>query len=179
MGLGKSRRVALAALFGVLIFISKILVPTPIDKAVVVFQALFLALSFLLLGFLGATLVALVGGLLTAIWRAPFAPVTLTFALLYGLLVDVFMLAFKVKAASGDVRTGRLMVALSLSTAVVGLTSYYVTVYILTLLPRNPMLEISILVAGTISGAVAGYLAATIWRKALQHITGTQALVKD
>jgi len=87
MGLGKSRRVALAALFGVLIFISKILVPTPIDKVIVGVQAIFLALSFLLLGFLGATWVALVGGLLTAIWRAPFAPITLMFALLYGLLV--------------------------------------------------------------------------------------------
>jgi len=82
------------------------------------------------------------------------------------------MLVFKVKAAGGDVGTGRLMVALTLSTVAVGLASYYVTVYMLALLPRNPMFEISILIAGTLSGAVAGYLAATIWRKLLQHIMG-------
>jgi len=165
----RSRRFALAAVFGVIIFVSKLVIPMPLDKALVIVQALFLALGSLLLGPLGATFVSTVGGLLTAIWRAPFAPFTLAFAILYGVLTDALVFAFKAKTST-DVRTWRLIVAVTVATTVVGLASYYVTAHVLTLLPRNPILELAIIIAGVANGLAGGYLAATIWRKALRHI---------
>lgn len=164
MGL-QSRRVALVALFGAMIAVSKIIIPSPIDKAVVIVQVVFLALSYLLLGSFGATSVALVGGVITSIWRASNALFTLVFALIFGLLVDVLSLALKVKTKEGDVETRKLTVAMTISTAFVGLISYYVTVNFLALLPRNPVLEAGILTAGVMNGVGGGYLAAVIWRK--------------
>jgi len=166
----KPRRLALATLFGVLIFVSKIAVPMPIDKAVVVIQALLLALGFLLLGSPGATYVALVGGLLTTLLRMPFAPFTILFTLMYGLLVDGLSSIFRVKSSEVHTKAGRLVLSMTLSTALVGLLSYYITVFALGLLPRNPMLEIIILVTGTISGALGGYLAVFLWRRNLRHL---------
>jgi len=135
---------------------------------VVVVQALLLTLGYLMLSGLGATYVASVGGLLSAAWRAPFAPFTVIFAMMFGLLVDGFSHAFKVKSSEGDVRTGRLVASVTASTALVGMASYYVTVYMLNLLPRNVILEVSILAAGIINGVAAGYLAGLIWRKYLR-----------
>ena len=65
-----ARRIAIAIVFGVLIFLSKSLITSPINKMIIVLQALLLALSSLILhvhahGF-GATLTGLVGGCLTA-----------------------------------------------------------------------------------------------------------------
>jgi hypothetical protein len=161
----QSRSVALAALFGAVIAVSKIVIPSPIDKAVVIVQVVFLALSHLLLGSFGATSVALVSGVITAIWRASNALFTLTFALSYGLLIDGLSLALKVKTTEGEVETRKLMVAMTISTAFVGLISYYVTVYLLALLPRNPVIEAGILIAGIMNGVGGGYLAAVIWKK--------------
>ena len=161
----QSRSVALAALFGAMIAVSKIVMPSPIDKAVVIIQVVFLALSHLLLGNFGATSVALVGGVITAFWRASNALFTLTFALLYGLLVDVLSLALKVKTKEGEVETRKLTMTMTVSTAFVGAISYYVSVYLLALLPRAPVLEAGILTAGVINGVGGGYLAAVIWRK--------------
>jgi len=45
----KTKRVALATLFGVVIFLSKTIVPPPIDEILIVVQALLLALGALLL----------------------------------------------------------------------------------------------------------------------------------
>lgn len=56
-----------------------------------------LTLGYLVIGRLGATYVAVIGGLLTATLRPAFSPFTLLFALLYGLLTDCFCTLFKVK----------------------------------------------------------------------------------
>ncbi|MEM3484730.1 MAG: hypothetical protein QXI12_03835 [Candidatus Methanomethyliaceae archaeon] len=79
--LPRTKRVAFIALFGVIVFASKI-IPTPIDKMFVIVQALLLALGSLLLGRIGATYIATVGGLLTTIWRPSFAPFSLIFAII-------------------------------------------------------------------------------------------------
>ena len=163
----RAKRIAIATLFGVLLFISKIVLPTPIDKMLIVFQAFFLALGFMIIGRLGATYVAIVGGLLTSIWRAQFALFTLPLALLYGLMVDVFSYAFRVKSPKGGVKTWRMVASVTVSTALVGILSYYMTVYMLYLLPRNLILEISILAAGLISGIIGGYSASLVWKKKL------------
>lgn len=166
----RSQRLILTILFGVIIFISKIVIPTPMDKFLIVIQALFLALGSLTMKPFGATFVSMVGGFLTALWRAPLAIFTIAFALIYGLLVDGLTSTFKVKTPGGAVRTGRLVAAVTLSTAIVGLTSYFVTSYILVLLPRNLLLEVFILAGGLVNGFAGGYLAVLIWKRALRNL---------
>jgi len=169
-------------MFGVAIFISKIALPSPFDKALVVFQALFLALGALLIGVMGATYVALVGGILTAFWRASMAPFTLTFALIYGLLVDSLIPGFKAKSSKGDVRSSRIVAAVTVSTGIVGLASYYVSVFVVKIITRSPtvvyiaglainVMEIAILIAGLVNGLIAGYVASYIWKRNLRQLT--------
>jgi len=43
----RSRKIALAIMFGVAVFISKVALPSPVDKMAIGFQALFLALGSL------------------------------------------------------------------------------------------------------------------------------------
>ena len=45
---------------------------------------------------------------------------------------------------------------MTVSTALVGLISYYTTVFLSGVLQINPILEVSILVIGTLNGTVAG-----------------------
>ena len=163
----KTARVAMATTFGVIIFASKIILPTPIDKMFVIIQALLLALGSLLLGRMGATYVATVGGLLTMIWRAAFAPFSLIFAAVYGLMVDSSFYAFKVRMSHGDVKTSRLVASLTLSTLAIGLLTTYITVSI-GLMPMIPILYLIITIVGIINGVVAGYLASLIWKRYLQ-----------
>jgi len=169
--LSLSRKVALAAFFGLIIFISKLLLPSPIDKALIVVQALFLGLGAIMLAPLGATFVALSGGLLTAVWRAPTAFYTVSFAVIYGLLVDGFYLALKVQQKEGEVSRSRLALAVTVSTGLIGMMSYYVTVFVFQLLPRNLTFEIGMLVAGTLSGLAGGYMAGLVWEKSIRHLT--------
>jgi len=164
-----TKRVTIAAIFGAVVFVIKTFMPSPLDKMFIVVQALLLALGALLLRRMGATFVAAIGGILTALLRQAFAPFTFLFAFLYGLFVDAFFFIFKVKIADGKVKTGRLVASITLSTALVGLLSYYVTVLVLGLLQRNPILEVSILVIGTVNGAIAGYFASIIWNKHLKN----------
>lgn len=164
----KTKRIALATLFGAIIFLSKIVVPSPIDKMFIGVHALLLALGALLLKKMGATYVAIIGGFLTALWRISFAPFTFVFALLYGLFIDIFFFIFKVNTTEGNVKTNRLVASMTVSTALVGLISYYTTVFIAGLLPRNPMLELSILIIGALNGSVAGYFTSIIWNKYLK-----------
>ena len=168
--MSRSRKVALAALFGSVVFISKVVLPSPFDKVLIVVQAMFLGLGAVMLGPLGATLVALIGGLLTAGWRAPLAIYTVSFAIIYGLLVDSFCSVLRVRRKEGEVNRIRLIAAVTVSTALVGMASYYVTVLMFQLIPRNIVFEIGILIAGILSGLAGGYLAALIWQKSVRHL---------
>lgn len=166
----KTKRVALATLFGAVIFLSKTVMPSPIDKMFIFLHALLLALGSLLLRRMGATYVAVIGGALTALWRTALAPFTFVFALLYGLLVDSFFFIFKVNPIEGRVKTSSLIASMTVSTALMGLISYYMTVFIFSLIQRNPLLEVSILAIGTLNGALAGYLASIIWNRYLKNV---------
>ncbi len=168
--MSRSRKVALAALFGSVVFISKIVLPSPFDKILVVVQAMFLGLGAIMLAPLGATLVALIGGLLTAGWRAPMAIYTVSFAIIYGLLVDSFCSVLRVRLKEGEVNQTRLVAAVTISTALVGMASYYTTTFLFQLIPRNTMFETGMLIAGTLSGLAGGYLAALIWQKSVRHL---------
>jgi hypothetical protein len=165
-----TKRIGVATLFGVAMFVTTTFVPSPMDKMFVAVQAVFLGLGALLLRKLGATYVAVVGGILAASWRGSFAPFTFLFAIIFGLIIDTTFLAFKIYPAHGEVRMGRIVASLTLSTALVGSLSYYVTVILLDLLPRNLILEATIMVVGTLNGIIAGYLVSVIWNKYLKSI---------
>jgi uncharacterized BrkB/YihY/UPF0761 family membrane protein len=157
-------------MFAVLVFVSKSFIPTPLDKMLIVVQALFLGLGSIMLPPLGGTVVSTIGGLLTSVWRPSFAPLTLGFAVIYGVLVDLFTMAFKVVGHNGSLRTRRLLAGVTLATAITGMASYYTSVYVLSLLPRNIALDAAILTAGVLNGIAGGYLAGLLWTKALRHL---------
>ena len=95
----------------------------------------------------------------------------MVFALMYGLLIDGFCYVMKVKGSEGGVRKNMLVAAVTSGTVIVGLSSYYVTVLVLGILPRNPLLEFPILIAGTLNGLVAAYLTLLIWPRIRQHLS--------
>jgi len=163
-----SRRLALTTLFGAAIFVFKMLLPSPVDKALILFQTLFLCLGYLLLGALGGTYTSFIGGLLTAIMRGSLAPFTIIFALLYGVLIDTMSSIIKVREANNDVKVKRLIVSATISTVIVALASFYTSV-VFQLIPRNPLLELSILTAGVTNGMIGGYLSAVIWKRIFQR----------
>jgi len=165
-----TKRLAIVSLFGVIIFVSKSLLPSPINKMLIFVQALLLALGALLIGNLGATFVSLIGGILTALWNIALTPFTLFFALLYGLLVDAFFSFFKIGNANGEVKMGRLVAAMTLSTMLIGFLSYYTTVHLLGVILQSLPIEVAILSFGTLNGAAAGFLASKIWNKRLKNV---------
>ena len=112
---------------------------------------------------------ACVGGLLTTLWRAGFAPFSLIFAITYGLLVDSFFHLLKVRVPNGGVRTSRVITSLMLSSAVIGLLTTYVMVTI-GLMPMMPTLYLIIIIVGIVNGTVAGYLTSLIWNRYLKDL---------
>jgi len=158
-------KVSLVALFGVIIFLSKAVLPTPLDKTVILVQGLLLALGGLIVGRLGAVYTAAIGGMLTALWRPGFAPFTLTFALLYGLTVDLSLTAFNLKSRK-LLPVRRTMIALALPTAFLGVASMTAMVA-LGFMPMVLPFYLAILGIGTLNGVVAGYLTAVLWNKYL------------
>lgn len=164
----KTKRLALSTIFGVVIFVTKVFVPSPLNKMLIGVQALMLALAALLLQSRGATFVSLISGILTTLWNVAMAPFTLLFALLYGLLVDASFLLFQINVGQREVKAAKVTGAMTLSTLIVGFASYYVTAHLMELMPRSLPLEVMIIVVGTVSGAVAGYFASYIWNKRLR-----------
>jgi len=163
-----TERLSIATLFGSVIFVSKVFLPSPFDKMVIVVHAVFLGLSSLMLKRFGATYVAAVGGILTALYRPAFAPFTLSLALLYGLFVDCSFYLLKVNSPKRVAKTGRIVISMTLSTGLIGFLGYYAST-LFELLPRNPVLEASLLAIGTINGAIAGYLVSVLWNKHLKN----------
>ncbi|MHA1632281.1 MAG: hypothetical protein ACTSXC_05665 [Candidatus Freyarchaeota archaeon] len=166
------RKTALTVLFGVAIFISKGFLPTPMDKMLIAVQALFLALGALMAKPLGATKVSAVGAVLTAILRPALAPLTIIFALAYGILTDFSIHILGAEQINRNVKTGRLVAATTISTAITGLLSYYFSAHILGVIPQNPVLDAIILAAGILSGLIGGYLAAIAWKKVIKDLAG-------
>jgi len=166
--LPSSRRYALAALFGAIIFASKAFAPSPMKDSLIVVQALLLGLGALLLTPLGATLVATIGGLLTATYTSQLALFTVMFAILYGLLIDGLVRILRARISTTEISAHRFALAVTLSTAVVGFIAYGTTIA-LGLLPRNLTAEVFILVGGVLSGLVGGYLDVVIWRRAAKY----------
>ena len=166
----KSRKLTLSTLFGVAIFILKIILPAPLDKFLFAPQVLFLAFGSLLMEVYGAIFVSLVSGSLTALLKPSTALTNFVFSLIYGLLVDIFILGFKVKTPERTVRLYRIIASLALSSAIIGVLSYY-TAVILEIAPFNTIIMLVTLLSGVINGSIAGYLTEYIWRKKLYLAT--------
>jgi len=160
----------IAALFGSIIFVTKVFFTSPIDKLMIAVQAVLLCLSALFVKKVGATYAGIIGGALTALARPTLGPFTFLFAFLYGVLVDVFFFLFKVSPTAGLISNKRIMSAMTFSTAIIGLLSYYVTAVAVNLVPIDPILAGVILFTGTASGAAAGFAAAYLWNKHLKGI---------
>jgi len=167
---GSSRRIALGAIFGALILVTNGFIPAPTSDFLIVLQSLLLALSYLIVGRGGASYVGFVSGALITVVKLGFFPVDLVFATLFGVLVDVLGAALGVMD-NGKARTSRLVVTMMISTGVVGLGAFYVSVVAFpsqfTAVPHDPVTDITILVFGVISGAAAGGIAARLWNKNL------------
>lgn len=163
----RTRRIAVASLFGVTIFLFRGFIPAPTADYLIGIESFLLGLGFVILRRGGATYIEAVNGLLTTLVKPYLAPFSLVFALLFGGLVDVISSVLKVRVGN-EVRRGRMIFSLALSTAITGPIAYYTTVFATRLLPNNPSIALTILVFGVISGGLGGYLAAVVWNKNLK-----------
>jgi uncharacterized membrane protein len=166
----KTQRLFIAALFSSIIFVTNFFVPPPISYLLIVVQAVVLALATFFVGKAGATYVGLIGGVLSALARPAFGPVTFLFTFLFGLLVDAFTWAFQVSSTKEGVNRNRVILAMAFSTAIIGFSSYYVTAAYLNLIAFDLVMSGLVIFVGAGSGISAGYAAAYLWNKYLKSI---------
>ena len=164
-----TKALAVAVLLGTFAFVSTGFLPSPIDKILIMFQALAFALSSLALKKGGATIASLVNGVLLSISRTAFFPFSLVFSISFGLLIDVLFLTFKVAPRNGPIKTRRLMFVLALATGIVGAVSMSITTLI-GLIPVVPTFYFGVIVAGIVNGFVAAYLTIVIWKRSISHL---------
>lgn len=182
-GTQRLNRLFITALFGSIIFVVNAFLPPPINYVLIVVQAVLLALSGLFVKTLGATYVGAVGGLLTALGSPALGPFTFLFSFLYGVLTDGSLRLFRINATCDGVNRNRLMLAMALSTLLIGLISYSAFAVFPQFVPlakefssmglfiqRSTMLDVLVLFMGPATGLVAGYAAAYLWNKYLRHI---------
>ncbi|MEM2818927.1 MAG: hypothetical protein QXK19_04270, partial [Nitrososphaerota archaeon] len=60
------------ALSSIVVFISKVFLPSPIDKFMIILQVIFYTLANFMVGRFGGTMTGIVSGLLTQFWRPAF-----------------------------------------------------------------------------------------------------------
>ena len=87
---------------------------------------------------------------------------------IHGLSIDALSSVLKARGAEGNVRQKNLIAAVTISTTIVGLASYFSAV-VFELLPRNSLMEMGILISGVISGSIGGYFSIVIWKKILER----------
>ena len=166
----KATRLLIAALFGSIIFLTRVFVPEPFTKMLIVVDAVLLALSTLFIKNVGATYVGAVGGALTGLWKPSLLPFSFLFILLYGVMVDAFVFLFKVQASNEGVNRNRLMAAMAINTLLIGFLSYYTFTVFPELVVGNSVLDLMVAFMGPVTGAVAGYAASYLWNKHLKNI---------
>ena len=171
----KLQRLFIIALFGSIIFVTNIFLPSPLNYLIIVVQAVLLALSGLFIPKIGAMSAGAVGGLLTAlISGTALGPFTFFFAFLFGVFVDAFLLIFKVKGSSQGVSQYRMMGSMAVSTLLIAVSSYlaFTTGFLSfsLFIERSLMLDVLVMFMGPVTGAVAGYATSYLWNKYLRHI---------
>jgi tetrahydromethanopterin S-methyltransferase subunit E len=162
-----TRRIGLGALFGVMILAINGFIPAPASDFLIVFQSLFLALSYLVLGKGGASYVGVVSGVLITAVKLSFFPLDLVFSIMFGVAVDVLAAGFRAKE-DGQAKALRLVACMMLSTGFVGFAAYYVTAVMTNLVPNNFSLDLTVLIFGIVSGAIGGAVAARLWNRNLK-----------
>jgi hypothetical protein len=172
-----TRKLATATVFGVVIAVVKGPFTFPVTDYLIIIEVPMLALSFLLLGKGGATYTGLVNGVLQSAIKASFFPYDLVFAISYGLLVDLFGTALRVRS---EERTPslRLAAALGLASTVLGVSIAYVFLALnlspgiaLSSFSAVALLEIvyaPIVVWGILSGVLGGFISARLWERNLK-----------
>jgi uncharacterized membrane protein len=166
----KAKRLFVAALFSSIIFVINFFVPPPISYLLIVVQAVILSLATFFVGKAGASYVGLIGGFLSALARPAFGPFTFLFTFLFGVMVDVFSLVFKVSSTKDGVNRNRVILAMTFSTATIGFLSYYVTAVYLRLVDLNMVMSGLVIFVAVGSGISAGYAASYLWNKYLKSI---------
>lgn len=154
-------------LLGGIAFVSSGLMPSPFDKIFVVFQATAFALSSLLIARNGAVYSSIINGVLLSIFRIGYFPFSLFFSMAYGMLVDGFFHAFRIRGKT-QLHRARLTVALAFATVITGVASMYTTT-IMGLLPMLPALYLAIFAIGILNAVAASYLTSFIWNR---YLTG-------
>ncbi len=172
----RTKRIFITALFSSIIFVANFFIPPPISSLLIALQAVILALAAIFVGKLGATYVGLVGGVLSALSRPAFGPFTFLFTFLYGVLVDAFFVAFKAYPTAVVVDKARVMLAMLLSTVLIGFVSYYAIavnpgIIELTPVELTPMMSGLVILVAAGSGVAAGYAAAYLWNKYLKSMS--------
>ena len=164
-----TRKLITATLFGVLIGVVYGALPFEIGDSLIVFEAIILSLSFILLGPGGATYTGLINGLVETPMQLAFGPFSFGVALLYGILVDMFSILFRA-TSEGKVHTKRLVASLSVSTVITGLVATYAFIA-LGFGTTAPFVDVylPVLIVGALSGTIGGFLAARIWERNLKH----------
>lgn len=166
----KNLRLIIVALFGSIMFVTRLFVPAPIDRMLIVVDAVLLALSTLFIKSVGATYVGAVGGILTSLSRPSLIPFSIIYALIYGAMVDASVYLFKVKATNEGVNRNKLMTAMAVSTLLIGFISYYATTMFPQIIQAYIAIDMIVAFMGPVTGAVAGYAAAYLWNKYLKSI---------
>jgi hypothetical protein len=163
------KKLITATIFGVVIGVVYGALPFEIADSLIVFEAILLSLSFILLGPGGATYTGLINGLIETPLQLSFGPFALGVALLYGILVDVFCSLFRV-TYEGKVRSKRLVASLSVSTIITGMAATYAFIA-LGFGTTAPFVDLylPVLVIGGVSGTIGGVLGARIWEHNLQR----------
>ncbi len=166
----KTYRLIIVALFGSIMAVTRLFVPSPIDKILIAVDAILLALSALFVKGVGATYVGAAGGTLTGLLRPSLIPFSIIYSILYGVLVDLFVRVFNVKASNQGVNRNKLIYAMACSTLLIGFLSYYGTTQFPQIITHSPMIDMMVAFFGPATGAVAGYAAAYLWNKYLKSI---------
>ena len=164
-----SKKLITATLFGVLIGVVYGALPFEIADSLIVFEAIILSLSYILLGPGGATYTGLINGLVETPLQLAYGPFAFGVALLYGVLVDVLSTLFRA-TSRGEVHTKRLVASLSVSTIITGLVAAYAFIA-LGFGTTAPFVDVylPVLVVGALSGTIGGFLTARIWEHNLKH----------
>ena len=166
----KIQRLFIAALFSSIIFITNFFVPPPISYLLIAVQAVIFALATFFVGKVGATYVGLVSGVLSALASPGQGLFTFIFTFLFGLLVDFFMLAFRISSPKEGVERKKVVSAMTFSTTIVGFSSYYVFATYLNLVDFNLIMSGLVVFVAIGSGISAGYAASYLWNKYLKSV---------
>jgi hypothetical protein len=151
-------------------FITRLFVPAPFDRLLIVVDAVLFALSALFVKNFGATYVGAVSGVLIGLWLPSLLPFSIIFWFLYGAIIDGFLFLFRVNATEEGVDRNRLIVAMAVGTLLIAFLSYY-TSTVLGIVPSYPLIDVLVLFMGPASGVSAGYAAAYLWNKYLKAMT--------